>query len=541
MKNKIASALIIVSILALVSSNTQERKFENSVIASAHPLASEAGIKMYEQGGNAADAAVAAAFTLAVVEPSMSGIGGRLQAIIKNGPQNTLGIDASTVVPISYTNNNNENEGYKTIGIPGVVAGLLKIHEQYGKLSLKTVMEPAIYYAEKGFVVLEGEAIRQKMTIPSLIQYKGSTALFMDSLKQTVKKGSVFIQKELAYTLKKIRDEKRDGFYKGEVALKIVKDIQSNGGYITLKDLEDYEVKESKILKSTYKGYDIETLYLPSYGAITINILNILDEFNLSTNNEYQDLLVTAQATKIAYSKRAYQHIPDSLSKIISKEEAIKSAKQIVKNAVKVKTADVANEPLAWNSKIGHTSHLTTTDKNGMVISLTQTIGPLMGSKVATKELGFLYAVTMGGYLGNYKPGDRANSHISPTLVSKNNQVILALGAAGGSRIVTAVTQVIKNKIDLELGLEEAVKKGRVYPNNDSIFVESHLGVALSEITLQKLNENKIAYRLDKSVATHGRINAVMLDTLKNRWLGISDPDWEGVAIEYIAIKIKKN
>jgi gamma-glutamyltranspeptidase/glutathione hydrolase len=147
----------------------------------------------------------------------------------------------------------------------------------------------------------------------------------------------------------------------------------------------------------------------------------------------------------------------------------------------------------------------------------------------------------MGGYLGNYKPGDRANSHISPTLVSKNNQVILALGAAGGSKIVTAVTQVIKNNIDLKLGLEEAVKRGRVYPNNDTIFVENHLGVALSEITIQKLNKNKIAYRLDKSVATHGRINAIMLDTLKNSWLGISDPDWEGVAIEYTAIKINKN
>jgi gamma-glutamyltranspeptidase/glutathione hydrolase len=537
MKNKILPALIIVSILTLLSYNKQEIKIKNSVIASAHPLASEAGIKMYEKGGNAADAAVAAAFTLAVVEPSMSGIGGRLQAIIKNGPQSTLGIDASTVVPINYTNNNSENEGYKTIGVPGVVAGLLKIHEDYGKLPLKTVMEPAIHYAEKGFIVLEGEAIRQKMTLSSLVKYEGSAVLFTDSLKQTVKKGSVFVQKELAYTLKKIRDEKRDGFYKGEIALKMVKDIQSKGGYITLKDLENYEVKESKILKSKYKGFDIETLYLPSYGAITINILNILDEFNLSTNDEYQDLLITAQATKIAYSKRAYQHIPDSLLQIISKEEAIKSANKIKKNEVKTEAVNAADEPLAWNSKIGHTSHLTTTDKNGMVISLTQTIGPLMGSKVATKELGFLYAVTMGGYLGNYKPGDRANSHISPTLVSENNQVILALGAAGGSRIVTAVTQVIKNKLDLNLSLEEAVKRGRVYPNSDSIFIENHLGVELNDLTIQKLNKNKIGYRLDTSIATYGRINAVMLDTLKNRWIGISDPDWEGVAIEYIEIK----
>jgi gamma-glutamyltranspeptidase/glutathione hydrolase len=379
MKIKIIT-LFSLGLLNIGSSNVPLQN--NNSIATAHPLASEAGNKMYTLGGNAADAAVAAGFTLAVVEPSMSGIGGRLQAIIKNDKEETIGIDASTEVPASYINDSKESNGYKTIGIPGVVAGLLEIHEKYGSLPLSVVMEPAISHAEKGFYLLEGEKLRQSFAKTAIANYNGTAHHFITLNIPNDK----FIQKDLSNTLKRIKDKGSAGFYSGITAQRIVHDMQINGGFVTLQDLKNYKVKKSKVLKTQYKGFDIETLFLPSYGAITINILNILNNFNLNELSELNEVIITANAIKIGYSKRAYQQNPDSLENILSKMEGLKSANKIKKGYQSNYTLS-ENDPKMWSEKLGHTSHLTTADKNGMVVSLTQTIGPLMGSKVATKGL----------------------------------------------------------------------------------------------------------------------------------------------------------
>ena len=179
--------------------------------------------------------------------------------------------------------------------------------------------------------------------------------------------------------------------------------------------------------------------------------------------------------------------------------------------------------PISWTSIDGHTTHLTTADKWGNVVSLTQTIGPTMGSKVASKGLGFLYAVTLGGYLGKYKPGDRANSHISPTLIEKNGMILLALGAAGGSRIIPAVTQVTDRYFRQNHSLENSLKLPRVYPYNDSLWVENHIGI-------EKLNasfvDKKLPIKYIDEIARFGRVHAIALRGQK--WIGSADPDWEG-------------
>jgi len=148
-----------------------------------------------------------------------------------------------------------------------------------------------------------------------------------------------------------------------------------------------------------------------------------------------------------------------------------------------------------------------------------------MGSKVASKGLGFIYAVTLGGYLGDYKPGDRANSHISPTLISKNNSPVLALGAAGGSRIITAVTQVASRYIEQKNTLKKSLMLPRVYPFEDSLWIEDHSGVkelnAELDITINP-------YKMIDKIARFGRVHAVALDSINNKWIGAADPDWEG-------------
>jgi len=500
----------------------------NGMIATSHPLASKSGKKMYELGGNAFDAAVSAAFTLSVVEPSMSGLGGRLQAIYINDGK-IGGVDASTEVPLSYKPTREKFEyGYKTIGIPGVVAGLIKLHEENGLLPLEKVMAPAINYAKNGFEILPGEVYRQKLASKIYKEFDGTSFHFLKEDKTNYENGELFVQETLSKVLDKISKEGKKGFYEGEIAEKIVSDIQKNGGIITLNDLKNYQALDSRIVEGKYENHNVYSLFLPSFGAITIQILQILDNLP-SPKTEEEWALNMGSATKLAYKSRNYQINEDSLRNILSYDQAKKNAKELFNKKI-ISNNDISNQPKSWIADIGHTTHLTTADKKGNIVSLTQTIGPLMGSKVASKELGFLYAVTLGGYLGNYKPGDRANSHISPVMIFKDNSPVLALGAAGGSRIITAITQVTSRYISQKNSLSKALALPRVYPYDDTLQIENH--ESLKNINA-KLNQKITPFKLIDGIARFGRIHAVALDSINQKWIGAADPDWEGTVESY--------
>ena len=498
----------------------QQKSHHNSAISTAHPLATQAAFEMYTQGGNAFDAAVAAGFALAVVEPSMSGLGGRLQAIYKtNG--NIAGIDASTEVPQNFVQGEEAvRYGYSTIGIPGVVAGLLAIHDNKGRLPLQKVMAPSIRFATDGFKLLPGEAKRQLMAHEQLLEFEGSRHHFLVDDTLSYQAGDVVVQKGLAEVLNKISMHGTAGFYEGEVAEKMVADFAAHGGIVTLDDLKNYRARESKILKGKFDDHEVYSLYLPSYGAITIQILQILDHLNTPKDRNdwaYQH----GKATALAYEFRKKQKDTAELEKIISYEKAKAWA-----NEIKAKQKTVIEDqavPVSWTSVDGHTTHLTTADQWGNVVALTQTIGPNMGAKVATKGLGFLYAVTLGGYLGKYQPGDRANSHISPTLIEKNGQTVLALGAAGGSRIVPAITQVTDRFIRQGYALDTALALPRVYPYQDTLWVENHSGLEQMK-TLFLGSDYPIKYI--EEPARFGRVHAIAKKG--DQWIGAADPDWEG-------------
>ena len=507
---------------------TSQSPFKNFVISSAHPLASKTGIEIYKKGGNAFDASVAAAFTLSVVEPSMSGLGGRIQVIYKTSQGNIAGIDGSTEVPGKHVDKNEKFKyGYPTIGIPGVVAGLLSLHEGKGNLPLVEVISPAIQYAKEGFRLLPGEATRQQSVKNQLIEFEGTRYHFMINDSLSYKAGDLFVQKDLAKVLEAIANRGKAGFYEGEIANKIVNDLQSNGSILSLEDLKNYKALESKILRGKYGDKNIHSLFLPSFGAITIQILQTLDHLKLpESENEWA--LQHGRVTEKAYQFRDHQTDTFKLKEIISYEKAKQLANEIFNK--KEEILPVADEfPISWTSVEGHTTHLTTADKWGNVVALTQTIGPTMGSKVASKGLGFLYAVTLGGYLGKYKPGERANSHISPTFIEKNGEILLALGAAGGSRIIPAVTQVTDRYFRQNNSLETSLKLPRVYPYNDSLWVENHVG-------LEKLNasfvDKNLPIKYVDEIARFGRVHAVALKGQK--WIGCADPDWEGTT-EYFS------
>ena len=525
------SVFISVVVFIFFSCQTSDTSpFKNNTIAAAHPLASLAGKKMYEQGGNAFDAAVAAGFTLAVVEPSMSGIGGRLQAIFRKVSGDIGGVDASTQVPINYKPSKEKfSSGYRTIGIPGVVAGLLKLHEEHGILPLQQVMEPAIHYAENGFEILAGEARRQQMTKEVFEQFEGTKKHFLNAEGESFQKGDWVIQKTLASTLKAIALKGKAGFYDGEVAQKMVNDIQSNGGLLTLEDLKNYNALNAEVLEGSFQGLTVKALNLPSYGAITIQILQILDQ--LSPAQTEEDWAIDlGEVTKLAYTYRKHQKNRDSLKQILSCQKALRWAEQISENQLDLMTENHKQMPVSWIASIGHTTHLTTADQEGNVVSLTQTIGPNMGSKVASAELGFLYAVTLGGYLGEYKPGERSNSHITPTLFLDGDQVTLAIGAAGGSRIVTAVTQVAQRYFVQKHNLNKALLLPRVYPFQDSLWIEDHQGV--KDLNAD-LSPTSYPVKMIDQRARFGRVHAIAYDSINKSWIGAADPDWEGTVENY--------
>ena len=525
------SVFISVVVFLFFSCQTADTSpFKNNTIAAAHPLASLAGKAMYEQGGNAFDAAVAAGFTLAVVEPSMSGIGGRLQAIFRETSGKIGGVDASTQVPMNYKPTTEKYaSGYHTIGIPGVVAGLLKLHTEHGVLTLEQVMAPAINYAENGFELLAGEAQRQQSAKAVFEKYEGTKKYFLNAQGMAFQEGERLVQKALAKTLKVISQKGKTGFYEGEIAQKMIEDIQKNGGLLTLADLKNYKALDAEVLEGQFQGLTVKALNLPSYGAITIQILQILDQLTPAITEEDWAFEVGG-VTALAYNYRKYQKNKDSLAQILSYQRAAEWANQIEQQQLDLVAEKRTGLPGSWTASIGHTTHLTTADDQGNIVSLTQTIGPNMGSKVVTPGLGFLYAVTLGGYLGEYKPGDRSNSHISPTLFLDQDQLVLALGAAGGSRIVPAVTQVAHRYLMQKKSLHEALSFPRVYPYQDSLWLEDH-----EEVKALNANLNPALFpiKMIQEKALFGRVHAVAYDSLNQEWIGAADPDWEGTVENY--------
>ena len=508
----------------------------NGVVSTAHPLATEAAVDILAQGGNAMDAAVAAAFTLTVVEPTMNGIGGRTQILIYTPKSGYHGIDATTAAPQDYDYENapKKKYGYPSIGIPGTVKGLVKGIDDFGSLNLPAVMDAAINYAENGHFLIEGEARRLANVNQQINEFTVTKMYFTNPDGTPLKSGKLLIQKDLANVLKSISKEGSDVFYTGWIAEKIVEDNINNGGVLSLKALADYRAKTSHIVKGNYRGYDLAALWMPAFGAITIEALHILEylDYDLMDKNEWA--VSIHHAIEAAYLDRRVQFSIKDAERLTSKAWAKKRADNIRDSKI---SRSIENLPESYVAAMGHTTHLTVTDKDGMVVVLTQTIGTTMGSKVATPGLGFMYAQTLGGYLGEIKPGVSAPSHISPIIVAQDGQPFMALGAAGGSRIPSSIVAVISRVIDQNHSLEDAMRFPRVHPTEDNIEIEliSSKEVSNNNYFLNQTYSledstffinlgHQVKYR--KGKGNFGRVYAVMKEG--DEWIGVSDPDWQG-------------
>jgi len=515
--------------------NQKIARSKNGVVTTAHPLATQAAVEMLTAGGNAMDAAVAAAFTLSVVEPSMSGIGGRAQILIYNPADGVHGIDATTQAPSYYKFDDTlgVEYGYQTIAVPGVVKGLTDALQNYGTLPLAQVLNPAIAYANNGYELLPGEALRQRSVNESLKEFAGTRQYYLDEDSLTFDAGKLIIQQDLGKVLKAISENGSEVFYQGWIAEAMVKDVSDNGGFLTLESLKNYRSEKSHIVNGSYRGYSIKALWLPAYGAITIEALQILEQLQVNMKEERERGLAIYHAVESAYLDRKEQKTLDDAERFTSKSWAKKRAleTQIKNGIISIRKDNINVNPDTIKDPNGHTSHLTVIDKNGMIVCLTQTIGPTMGSKVATPGLGFLYAQTMGGYLGEVEPNLRVPSHISPIIIFKDEKPFLAIGAAGGSRIPSSIVNVVSNIIDNRMTLSEALYFPRVHPSENIINLEVVDGIKWNDSDSIYFSQKGYTVEMNRLPGKFGRIHAVMLDTITDEWVGCADQDWEGTAL----------
>lgn len=502
------------------------------MVAAAHPLATAAGVRMLERGGNAADAAVAAAFALSVVEPSMSGLGGRTQLLLRLPDGSVEGVDATTQAPASYDDASapRARYGYGVVGVPGTVAGLVATAERYGSLPLATLLEPAIALARDGFRLLPGEALRQAAVADQLAESEGGRRYFLREDGTPRPAGTLWVQEDLARVLEAIADEGADVFYRGWIARRIAEDVAAHGGHVTMASLADYGAEEARIVRGSYRGHELAGLWVPSYGAITIEILHLLETLDMAGRRGGDWAAAVHEAVRVAYRDRGAQNDWSDARRITSKRWARQRATEmrLEGGAPAGRSGRGDPGPPAWEENPGHTSHLTTADGRGMMVALTQSNGPNMGSRVATPGLGFLYAATLGGYLGAMAPGERARSHISPFLVLRDGEPYLALGAAGGGRIPPAIVAVISRLIDHGMSLGEALAAPRAVPDGDELDAETNTGMGFTAADLDRLGALGFAVDAVAEEGAFGRVHAVLWTD--DGWVGGADPDWEGSA-----------
>ncbi len=514
------------------------------VVAAGHPLAAQAGARMLEQGGNAVDAAVAAAFALSVVEPTMSGLGGRAQILIRLADGTHVGIDGTTQAPATYDPDTAPQAayGYPTVGVPGVPAALLQALETHGTLPRATVMEPAITLAEDGFDLLPNEAARQASAASQIAEFVGTTGVFLTADGSTRQAGDRFVQPDLARTLRVIADGGADAFYRGPIAQAIAADMEAHGGALTLQALDAYRAEPSEIVRGSYRGHDLIGLWVPSYGAITIEILQLLETLPLADFDADDWAVALSEAIRVGYLDRPNQHDAADAERLTSKRWAAERAPmmRVESTPAGVGSAAAGGESIAPD---GHTTHLTTADRTGMVVSLTQSLGPNMGSRVVTPGLGFLYAATLGGYLGRMEPGERARSHISPFMVESDGAPFLALGAAGGGRIPTAIVAVVSRIVDQGMTLADALRAPRIVPEfprqsaagdpaaRPAVAVEVETGLGFTAADLAALRARGLEVQEVAEAGGFGRVHAVRWHPETRMWEGAADPDWEGAAV----------
>ncbi|MFZ0108935.1 MAG: gamma-glutamyltransferase [Pseudolabrys sp.] len=468
----------------------------NGMVVAQEQRSARIGIEILDRGGNAVDAAVAVGFALAVTYPRAGNIGGGGFMVIHLGKTGEdAAIDYRETAPAAATETmfldaNGEPDPKKSrdsglsVGVPGTVAGLALAHAKYGsgKLSLAELIEPAIELARNGVEIVDDIADTLPLAQPRIARWHSSAPVFLNSDGTVLMPGQDLLQPDLAITLRAIASDGPKGFYEGPVAEKIVAAVRKAGGVMTTEDMKNYRAILREPVRGTYRGYDIVSMPPPSSGGVhLIEMLNILEGYDLAKLPRGESLHVLAEVMKRAYADRAtFMGDPDSVKMpvagLISKKYAAALRTQIGNRATPATEVRSGN-PADFEGQ--NTTHFSVIDSDGNAVSNTYTLnfsyglglvaegtGVLLNNELDdfTSKPGTANAYGLVGYNANLPgPGKRPLSSMTPTIVMKDGKPFLITGSPGGSRIISTVLQIIVNVIDFHLPVDQAVSAPRVH------------------------------------------------------------------------------
>ncbi len=517
MKNNILSLVIIFTFLfwgcktksdQAIYDCPKSMQYDTAAVVSAHPLASAIGKQILQSGGNAVDAAIATQFALAVVYPRAGNIGGGGFMVVRMADGTTDALDYREKAPFGANRDmyldtlgnpidSLSREGHLAVGVPGTVDGMLKAHQKYGQLSsFKTIIQPAIDLANNGFRLSKSEAHRLNDYQDDFLEYnEANSTVFIQ--EKAWKAGDILVQKELGATLERIRDDGREGFYAGKTAELITDEMRDGKGIITLKDLDQYHAKWRTPIIEDYKNYKIISMPPPSSGGIALcQMLNILEDYPLAEygfqSKEAVHLMVETE--RRVYADRA-EHLGDEDFYPVPKDSLLEES------YLEERMADFDPQKATLSDSIlggefgvlpesFETTHTSVIDGAGNAVSVTTTLNLNYGSKVVVDGAGFFlndemddfsakpgvpnYFGLVGAEANSIAPEKRMLSSMTPTIIEKDGQLFMVLGAPGGSTIITAVLQTFLNVAEFEMTLDEAVQAPRFHHQwlPDQILVE---------------------------------------------------------------------
>ena len=526
---------------------------QNGMVATSHPLATQVGLDILKQGGNAIDAAIAANAALGLMEPIGCGIGGDLFVILWDAKtQKLYGLNASGRSPkglrLEYFEEKGMTEipsyGPLPVSVPGAVDGWFELHGKFGSLPMEAILEPAINYAENGFPFTELIGYYFNRSVSRFLE-RGFPNIEDNYMRngKIPKEGEMFQNPYLANTLKKIAEGGRDAFYKGDIAKTIADFIQSQGGFLSIDDLGEHKSEWIEPVSVNYRGYDVWELPPNGQGIAALQMLQILEGYDFSeiAFGSTEHLHLFTEAKKLAFEDRAKYYADMDFAKVpvetlISDSYASERRKLISDRASSYKAGEIS---------AGETIYLTTADKYGNMVSFIQSNYRGMGSGMAPPKLGFMLQNRgelfnlKRGYFNTYEPGKRPFHTIIPAFITKDGQPFLSFGVMGGDFQPQGHTQIVMNIVDFGMNIQEAGDaprwdhSGSTSPTGEAadgkgeVHIES--GIPYETVRGLMFKGHKVGYTL----GDYGGYQAILWDPVNKVYRGASESRKDGQVAGY--------